>query len=57
MSRIWVVGASRDGEEQIKEVCSSVSVHPQERQLCQPQDWGRLGSDAAEERVEPPSLP
>ena len=54
---VWVIGADRDGEEQMKDVCSSVPVHPQERQLCQPWDRGRLGSEAAQERVEPPSLP
>ena len=54
---VWVVVADRDGEEQMKNGCSSVPVHPQERQLRQPQDWGRLGGEAAQERVEPPSLP
>ena len=54
---VGIIRADRDGEEQMQDVCSSVLVHPQERQLRQPWDRGRLGSEADQERVEPPSLP
>ena len=41
----------------MENMCSSVPVHPQERQLCQHRDWSRLGCEAAQERVDPPTLP
>ena len=41
----------------MENVCSSIPVHPQERELGQPQDWGHLIREAEQERVEPPSLP
>ena len=51
---IWVVGADRYREEQMEDMCSSVPVHLQERQLRQPRDWGRLGCEVAQERVDSP---
>ena len=38
-------------------VCSSVPVDPHEHELFKPWDGGRLSSEAAQERVDPPSLP
>ena len=54
---VGIVGADRDREEQMQDVCSFVLVDPQERQLRQPRYRSRLCGEAAEERVEPPSLP
>ena len=51
---IGIIGPDQDGEEQVKDMRSSVPVHPQERQLRQPRDWGRLGCEAAQKRMEPP---
>ena len=41
----------------MQDVGSSVLVNPQERQLRQPRYCGHLCREAAEARVEPPSLP
>ena len=37
---VGVVGPDQDGEEQVYNVRSSVSVDPQERELWNPRDWG-----------------
>ena len=54
---VRVVSPNQDREEQVKDMSSYFPVHPQERQLRQPQDSGQLGREAAQERVEPSSLP
>ena len=38
-------------------MCSSIPVNPQERELHKPRDWGSLSREAAQELVDPPSLP
>ena len=53
---VLVVGPNWDIEEQVEDVCSSVTVHPQDCELSQPRDWGRLSREADQERVDPPSL-
>ena len=41
----------------MKNIGSSIPVNPQYRRLNQHRDWGRLGCEAAQERMDPSPLP
>ena len=45
---VGVIRPNWDGKEQVNNVCSSVLVHPQERELRKPWNWGRISRESAQ---------